>query len=596
MRYFARSAVALSLFIGVLAIVDCGDDESPPGANSSDTATADGTYSGAMIGEAFVATIKLTVPSSGTGTAALRPLALGPVTVSGTIESTTFGGTVTVTGTYDPATQTLTFRAISPKGEISFRGTYAHGTFSGPPAQTPFGPVPVLLLKDILGIKVYCGQVAAPTPGLIGVYTAREQAGAAYSLASGAKDAIRGTFAGTAINVEGNGAKVTGTLSGATLTGSLNTTGGVGSFTATEGQCSALAAAIVDGGSNDDSGSDNDAGNMPDSGPPKTPELVKTTNADAGIGHITLANGTLYYTIAHPYFSQKLEVHKVGTNGQDAAALVPVNTPTGDAGVSRTVAAGLAVVGSTLYVSAGTDSPGGPAVLYSVPTGGGTLTSYGEIGAASFMENYNTFVADSNGLYRAQCLVSANVKGFSLAGGTGGTVDNLILPCGIATDGTNVFFGGGETTGIQRVSHAIATSQQTPTQVAAADDYKLNGFFSSMQAMTLDATHVYWAAADNAGKKGGLWRRAKDGSGTTQTIAALPKLHRGQIAVDDTYLYFFMTESSGQGPGSSNIYRIAKTATNGAPELIGSANPFSVVSDGAYVYYGEGKNLRRVAK
>lgn len=598
MRYLAPSLLAVSLFMGTLAIVHCGDDEAttpasntPAGAN-----VAEGTYSGALIGSDFTGSVKLTIPAASTSTQALRPLGLGPVTVTGSIDATAFGGTtVAVTGTYDPATNAVTFRGTSPSGDISFQGTFANGRISGPPAQTPKGRVAIVLVKDALGVKVFCGAIAPPAAGVLGIYTVGDGAGGAFTLAAGGQDTLTGTFRSGALDIQGGGARVTGNMSGSTLGGEFTSpTGAIANYTATEGRCSSTSSSITDGGTITDSGTNPGA----DSGPPKTPELVVA--APGNIGHITLSNGTLYYSIAHTYFSEKVELRKVGTNGQGSAEVLAVNNPNVDGGEHRAVVAGLAVVGNTLYVAGGTDSPGGPAKLSSVPTSGGSLTTLNaSAGVATLMENYNNFVADAVGLYRAECVVSSRMKGYSFAGAAGGTIDDLLLACAIATDGTNVFFGGGELTGIQRVSNAIATGQQPATTIVKADDdYKLNGFYGAIQSMTLDATHVYWASADNAGKKGGIWRRPKDGSGTTQMIAALPKLHRGQIAVDDTFLYFFMIEPGAQqqGPSTATLNRIVKTAVNGASQPIGPANPYSVVSDGSFTYYGDGANLRKVAK
>ena len=95
---------------------------------------------------------------------------------------------------------------------------------------------------------------------------------------------------------------------------------------------------------------------------------------------------------------------------------------------------------------------------------------------------------------------------------------------------------------------------------------------------------------------GGVWRRPKDGSGATEKLIQTAALVRGGIAVDDTHVYFFTVTSAGQGASSGTLQRVAKSAQNGTSQTIGAANPYAVVSDGTYVYWGDGTNLRRSHK
>lgn len=572
-----------------LGVVHCGNDEA---AGTSATGTGpEGSYAGVMVGDAFTAEVKLSVASAASARpSTLHPLASGTITVSGTIVSGVLGVPVSVTGTFDPATLSLTFSGSSPKGEISFRGKLENGVISGPPAKTPFGDVPLTLVKDLLGVKVYCGRITGRTTGLLGVFTAGDRAGAAYAV-PGARDAIAGTFTRDQVDVQGGGAKVLGTVSGPVLAGTFTSPAGISAtYSANEGSCATLAAEALDGGGGTDGGADGGDGGS--SGPPGAPELVATVVAP-GVGHIALSSGVLYYTIAHTYFSQKLEIGSVKTDGTASATVLAVNTPPGE---TRNPAGGIAVAGGNVYVAGGTNPPGGDTTLYSVPIGGGSLTTYGSAGPAGLMESYQLLAADAAGVYRADGAVSGAVRGFSLAGVAGGTIASLVAPAAIATDGTNVFFGGGDLTGIKRVSNALSTGAATATEVAPPSDYKIGAFVPSMTGMITDATHVYWAGADNANKLGGVWRRPKDGSGATERLIQTTALMRGGLAVDDSYVYFFTVATAGQGASSGTLQRVAKSTPNGNAQTIGAANPYSVVSDGTYVYYGDGTNLRKSRK
>lgn len=584
-------AVAVASTLGV---VHCGDDDA---AKSSTTSTGpEGSYAGVMVGDGFTAEVKISVASAAsTRVSTLHPLANGTVTVSGTIVSGVLGVPVSVTGTFDATTLALTFSGSSAKGEITFRGKLENGVISGPPAQTPFGEVPLTLVKDLLGVKVYCGRITGGTTGLVGVFTAGDRAGAAYAI-PGKRDAIAGTFARDQVDIQGGGAKVLGTVSGAVLAGTFTSPGGIGAtYSANEGSCATLVTEALDGGGGDsgvDGGGDGGDGGGGDGGAPGAPELVAPVSAP-GVGHIALSNGVLYYTIAHTYFSQKLEIGSVRTDGTAGATVLAVNTPPGE---TRNPAGGIAVAGGKVYIAGGTNPPGGDTILYSVPIGGGSLTAYGSAGPAGLMESYQLLAADAAGVYRADGAVSGAVRGFSLAGVAGGTISSLVAPAAIATDGTNVFFGGGDLTGIKRVPNTLATGAATATEVAAPADYKIGAVVPSMTGMITDATHVYWAGADNANKLGGVWRRPKDGSGTTEKLIQTAALVRGGIAVDDSFVYFFTVATAGQGASSGTLQRVPKGTPNGNAQTIGTANPYSVVSDGTYVYYGDGANLRKSHK
>ena len=574
------------------AATHCGSSD-PPGGTSPTTTDAAGAYKGAMIGDGFAADLKLTIGGA-TQTQTVRTLANGdPVTVTGTLTSSTLGVPITLEGTFDPKSQTVTFRGSSPKGEISFSGKLENGVITGPPATTPFGPVPLVLLRELLDVRVYCGETAAPARGLVSAFTFGDRAGAAYALAGGPRDVlVTGTSRGGEISVEGNGARVVGTARSGTLTGTLTApNGAVGAFTATEGRCATLVGALLDGGA--EGGADAGSDGSVDAGPPNAPEKVLTVAAP-GPGLIALANGTLYYAVNHTYFSQKLEVASVKTDGTGAAVVMPVNNPMTE---TRQVAQGLTVANGRVYVLGPSDPPGGSPSLYSVPTSGGAFTTLPLAGNPSFRDYSQSLASDATGLYRGECSSSgSNVRGYDFAGAAQGTLPSVTYSCLVVSDGTNVFSGTG--TGVIRLPNTVATQTSAPssTSIAANDTYQINGMNTLAYGMAVDATHVYWSASNNGVKLGAIFRKAKDGSGAVEKLTEVSGFVRGSLAVDDRFVWFTVLQVQGQTGATGTLMRIAKTAQNGAAQDVAPATTISVVSDGTYTYFASGNDLMKVRK
>ena len=68
------------------------------------------------------------------------------------------------------------------------------------------------------------------------------------------------------------------------------------------------------------------------------------------------------------------------------------------------------------------------------------------------------------------------------------------------------------------------------------------------------------------------------------------------LALVGPHLYFAQRPAGGgqQGPAGATLVRVAKGATSATPSAVGAANFQDVVTDGTYVYYGEGQLVRRV--
>lgn len=587
-----RPLVLGSFFLLALASgMHCGSSD--PKVDPAPSSTAEGAYKGAMIGERFAAELTLTIGSSLTKTQTVRLLANGdPVTITGTITSSALGVPIALSGTYDPKSQSITFSGASPKGEFAFSGKLENGVISGPPATTPFGPVPLVVVKTLLDLRVYCGESEAPTRGYVGGFSFGDRAGAAYALENGPRDVLlAGTFRGGDLTVEGNGARLAGTVRGGTWSGSLTApNGAVGAFSATEGRCATLVASLLDGGTEGGPSPESGVDGGPDAGPP-IPERVMTIPAP-GPGFIALSGTSLYYTVNHTYFSQKLEVASLKTDGTDALTVIPVNNPATE---PRAIAAGLTVANGNVYVLGPSDPPGGAAVtLYSVPTSGGPFTTLTLTGTPGFREYAQSLASDGTGLYRGECTSSGSaIRGYGFGGTAQGTLTGPLNPCVVVSDGTNLFAGAA--TGILRVPNTIATQAQPPTSspIAASNTYPLAGADPLVYAIAVDATHVYWGATNNAAKTAGVFRKPKDGSGTVEMLTQSTGSLRGSMALDDTYAWFFVQSSSGQASSTAALMRIPKTARNGVAQLVGDATPISVVSDGRYAYYASGNDLMK---
>ena len=321
-RRVVRLAACLSLLGAVVAsAVHCGSSDSEP-SNVTASNGAGGTYTGVLVGGAGVAEVKLDVPAGGgTSTQSLSPRALpGVIGITGTITSTLIGQKVTLTGEIDTNKGTITFSGQSARGDWKFQGTWANGVITGPPATTPFGQMDLVMLKDALGVKAYCGRLGAPSAGVAALITAGKQSFGGYAVSGGPQGALtNGTFDGTQVDTQGGGARLQGTVTSNTFTGNLTTQGGASApVTAAEGACATLASELLDGGASDGGDGGSDGGG--DAGAPPTPETVFTAPAP-GVGYMAISGATLFYTVAYPYFQEKIEIRAVGTDGMGGRAV-----------------------------------------------------------------------------------------------------------------------------------------------------------------------------------------------------------------------------------------------------------------------------------
>ena len=438
-------------------------------------------------------------------------------------------------------------------------------------------------------MKAYCGRLGAPSAGVAALITAGKQSFGGYAVSGGPQGALtNGTFDGTQVDTQGGGARLQGTVTSNTFTGNLTTQGGASApVTAAEGACATLASELLDGGASDGGDGGSDGGG--DAGAPPTPETVFTAPAP-GVGYMAISGATLFYTVAYPYFQEKIEIRAVGTDGMGDRLVAQITSGAPAAG-------GLLAIGGNVFVSGGVQNPVA-ARLLSVPGSGGDLVDLGPIGRGVFEPNSGYFKTDGTNIYRGDCYLSLPATGivgaFSTAGASLGSV-NASNVCAVAVDGTDVFYN--DVSGVYRTPKALSSAGAT---VLVAEDYRIaagsNGI-GQVQNLLTDATNLYTLSSSAGG--GAVFRRAKDGSGAVSMVAtAVPKRIQGAATLTDTHLYFFgVTVNGGQGGGGTvDLMRAPKGATGATAERIESANSAALVQDATYVYYGAGDKIRRVRR
>lgn len=578
-------AFASSLSLGTAM---CSSSSPSTGA-AEQTDLADGTFRGVFTGTndlAGVAELAVTAADRAGATASLRPRAGGtsPYTVSGRVTLNVAGiGPIDVTGTLDLATGAVALSGTAAGAPVSFEGRYEGGVVRGE-LVTPFGRGPLALTNEELGgVRVHCGTFEGSARGRVGAIVTNTRAAAVFAAADGRAAGGEGTIDGPLVTftLEPEGS-ATGTVGAGQLTGSWSFGGGSGAFAATESACSALTPpdAAADAGS--------DAGPpLVDAGPPGEPETVYTLPSGVDVGHLTVAGGRVVYSVGHVYFTQKRELATVGVDGSTPTTIVPVNDP--QASPQHGVA-GITVLGARVYWLAG--RAGSDVSLWSVASAGGAPTDHGTVHGAlneDYVDGVPLLVNDGASVFMSAYGPSGSaIRSFDGSGSpvaTFGGGDELIGQHGIVLDGANLLFG--DFTGLRQIAKTLTGATTT---LVAKESY---GQFDTVTNVVVDADAIYFASRETSAAK--LWRRPRSGGPIEPVITAYPGLLRGLTLVGQ-HLYFVLRPLGGgqQGPAASNLVRVAKTATNGTPTTIGPANLHDVATDGTWVYYGAGAQIRRV--
>jgi sugar lactone lactonase YvrE len=139
---------------------------------------------------------------------------------------------------------------------------------------------------------------------------------------------------------------------------------------------------------------------------------------------------------------------------------------------------------------------------------------------------------------------------------------------GIAIDDTDVYFTS--TAGIFRVAKSGGTTALFAKDTNGAD------------AVVVDATHVYWLGRGTTSELVGDVRKAAKSNGeVVETLGTAPLFREGStwsLAADEESLY--LPDRRG-----GKVYRMAKS--NGDVHLVAdnAGHPFSLATDGQYVYW-----------
>ena len=206
---------------GALGLAACGDDDG--GTGPGNTSSFVGIFSSDDASES--GSLSITVETASPMVGGVRVMAFVPVDVTGTL-SLTGGGTVALTGTYDPDTGDLDVSG----GGYTFTGTFdgtsrLEGTYTGPTTSGTF----ILSLDDNTSATAYCGTYEADDLSDDGTFSfvidGTVLLGEAVSSVDGTNIPLDGTVSGTTITIFIPGTQLelaTGTLNGSDVSGTFD--------------------------------------------------------------------------------------------------------------------------------------------------------------------------------------------------------------------------------------------------------------------------------------------------------------------------------------------------------------------------------------
>lgn len=210
------SIIACTLFL-VLGLVGCSSDSTGTNSGTSSGSTSGtpggGTqYKGTFAGKGEGGAIDVTVAAASGGAVAEKSIhIMATLTVSGTLKITG-GETITLTGTYDDVTKTLTVTG----GGYTFTGTFGAsgitGTYNGPKGSGSFA------VLSGAGSKAYCGTYAGKSSGVWNFTINGTTLLGSYSDANGTGGPLTGSATADG-KVDMPNVKATGQITGDTATG-----------------------------------------------------------------------------------------------------------------------------------------------------------------------------------------------------------------------------------------------------------------------------------------------------------------------------------------------------------------------------------------
>jgi hypothetical protein len=298
------------------------------------------------------------------------------------------------------------------------------------------------------------------------------------------------------------------------------------------------------------------------------------------VGHLAIQGTKLFYSREYQTFQGTIDIRSLNTDGTEPAPLAGFSLM-----ASKTDA--IATSATTVYLVAGAN-------LYSVPATGGTVTDH-DVPCGHHSVDYNNgvpnLVADDANLFCAHIDTdgSDDLKAIEFDGTPINMYSGLNGLKSIAIDGDDILYNDFD--GVHRAPKSLPPAGSTP--VIASEELENNAL---VVGIVHDATSIY--VLTNTSTKSELWRKPRDGGEIESVVAPGTMDGRARtLLLIESDLYFVLSPPVGQGPPpKSRLKRIDKTATNSAPTDLGEASAIDLVTDGTYIYYGNGNDILRMAK
>ncbi len=235
------------------AFVQCSSDS---GSSSSSGTIEPGEYKGLVTTSGASSVLDITL-SGTSATMSLRPEGSGPapqgsdagarssgsgLSASGTSTPVGGGSPVTLTGSYDPATGTLTLTATTPAGNYSLTGKASGSHLSGQ-YTSPSGAGTFSLLPAISGaVTLYCGTYSGDASGVWNVAVDASGTAVGGHCDSSGCGALEGTVTDSGCSLKdptSSDVGATGSKSGGTISGTWTGGGGQahGTWTGSTSAC-----------------------------------------------------------------------------------------------------------------------------------------------------------------------------------------------------------------------------------------------------------------------------------------------------------------------------------------------------------------------
>jgi len=243
---FVRSILVTAAIVTALG---CSSSDTPATTSSSSGATSSsgGTtagvaFRGTLTGKGESGVIDATLPA-GTKIASLNPLDAVPAGGNTVVATLNLGGgkTISVTGTFDAATSTLTITGGGYTLTGKLTGSTLSGTYTGPNGAGSFA----LQAAASGAVQVFCGTyVSTPAGEGSGTWNlvqgADNKLSGSYTEATGGSGLLSGTLTGSAIALTvSTGGVANGTLTGDKIDGTYGESAAKtdGTWTGTKGAC-----------------------------------------------------------------------------------------------------------------------------------------------------------------------------------------------------------------------------------------------------------------------------------------------------------------------------------------------------------------------